>query len=97
MPGPTVEDDKVMAKIRVMVVEDEGLVALSPQRKLRNLGYEIPAIAATGEQAIQRATELRSALRPPCGTQFSIRLPKRTAPLPDIMAVRSWVWLSARW
>ena len=59
MPSPTIEDDKVMARTQVMVVEDEGVVALSLQQKLRGLGYEVPAIVATGEQALQRAAELR--------------------------------------
>ncbi len=59
MPSPTIEDDNVMARTQVMVVEDEGVVALSLQQKLRGLGYEVPAIVATGEQALQRAAELR--------------------------------------
>lgn len=48
-----------MAKTQIMVVEDEGLVALSLQRKLQILGYEVPVIVATGEQAIQQAAALR--------------------------------------
>ncbi len=48
-----------MGKARVMVVEDEGLVALSLEKKLSDLGYAVPAVAASGEEAIQRALECR--------------------------------------
>lgn len=39
-----------MVKANVMVVEDNGLIALSIQRTLRNLGYAVPAVAASGEE-----------------------------------------------
>ncbi|HHW78151.1 MAG TPA: response regulator [Xanthomonadaceae bacterium] len=48
-----------MTKANVMVVEDEGLIALSIQRTLRNLGYEVPAVAASGEEAVHQALALR--------------------------------------
>jgi PAS domain S-box-containing protein len=44
-----------MAKAKIMVVEDEGIVALSIQRKLKYLGYDVPIVAATGEEAIKQA------------------------------------------
>ena len=48
-----------MVKANVMVVEDNGLIALSIQRTLRNLGYAVPAVAASGEEAIRQALALR--------------------------------------
>jgi PAS domain S-box-containing protein len=48
-----------MAKANVMVVEDEGLIALSIQRTLRKLGYEVPAVTASGEEAVRQALALR--------------------------------------
>lgn len=48
-----------MAKANVMVVEDEGLIALSIQRTLRNLGYAVPAVVASGEEAVRQALALR--------------------------------------
>ncbi|HMK64752.1 MAG TPA: ATP-binding protein [Thermodesulfobacteriota bacterium] len=42
-----------------MVVEDEGLVALSLQKKLVTLGYQVPAVAMSGEEAIQMALEFK--------------------------------------
>jgi CheY-like chemotaxis protein len=43
----------------VMVVEDEGLVALELQECLRQMGYNVPAVAVTGVEAVARAAELR--------------------------------------
>jgi TMAO reductase system sensor TorS len=42
-----------------MVVEDEGLVALSLQRKLQSFGYEVPVVVASGEEAVQQAVASR--------------------------------------
>ncbi len=39
-------------KIRVLVVEDDTVLALDIQMRLHILGYEVPAIIATGEEAI---------------------------------------------
>ncbi len=43
----------------VMIVEDEGVVALELEECLRQLGYAVPAVAATGSEAIARAADLR--------------------------------------
>ena len=45
-----------MSKIRILVVEDESLVARDIQNMLRSLGYEVTGIVASGEQAIQKAS-----------------------------------------
>ena len=37
----------------VLVVEDEPIVALNLQRRLRKLGYEVPHIANTGDEALK--------------------------------------------
>jgi len=49
----------VSERVRVLVVEDERTSALLVQRDLRKLGYEIAAIAMTGEEAIRLAREKR--------------------------------------
>ena len=46
-----------MSKTKILVVEDEGVVALSIQKKLINLGYEVPAMVASGQEAILQATK----------------------------------------
>lgn len=44
-------------KIRVLVVEDEALVADDLQEMLNGMGYEVPGITDTGEGAIALAGE----------------------------------------
>ncbi|TNE48411.1 MAG: hybrid sensor histidine kinase/response regulator [Deltaproteobacteria bacterium] len=45
------------SKIRILIVEDEGLIALSTRKKLENLGYDVIDIVASGEEAIAEASE----------------------------------------
>jgi PAS domain S-box-containing protein len=47
-----------MSQTRILVVEDEGIIALSIQRKLENLGYDVPVTVSSGEEAIQQAAEI---------------------------------------
>jgi CheY-like chemotaxis protein len=42
---------------RVLIVEDERLVARGLERRLRSLGYEVVALASTGIEAIHQALE----------------------------------------
>ena len=44
---------------RILVVEDEKIVARDIKNRLRNLGYTVPAIVSSGEEAIQKAEEIR--------------------------------------
>ncbi len=48
-----------MRKTRIMIVEDESIVASDIQNTLESLGYQVPAVAASGEEAIRQAGELR--------------------------------------
>ncbi len=48
-----------MSKPKILVVEDEGLVAKSIQDMLNNMGYEAPDTALSGEKAIKKADEIR--------------------------------------
>jgi PAS domain S-box-containing protein len=48
-----------MKSAKILVVEDESVVALDLQERLGNLGYEVPAIAASGEKAIAEAANFR--------------------------------------
>ena len=45
-----------MAKI--LIVEDESIVGLDIQNRLQHLGYEVPGVASSGEEAIQLASEI---------------------------------------
>lgn len=48
-----------MTKPRILVVEDEAIIAADLQATLTRLGYEVPETVDTGESAIARAAELR--------------------------------------
>lgn len=43
----------------ILVVEDENVVALDIQRDLISFGYTVPATAASGQEAIEKAAALR--------------------------------------
>ena len=42
---------------KLLVVEDEAIVAKDIQIRLKNLGYEVAAVASSGEGAIREAAE----------------------------------------
>jgi PAS domain S-box-containing protein len=44
---------------RILIVEDERLISLDLSRRLPKLGYEVCGIVPTGEEAVQKAGELR--------------------------------------
>lgn len=44
-------------KIRVLIVEDEAIIALDLKHRLRRMGYEVVACADTGEDAIRYARD----------------------------------------
>ena len=48
-----------MANLRILVVEDESIVAKDIQDMLKGLGYTVPAIAFSGEQALKKAEEIQ--------------------------------------
>jgi PAS domain S-box-containing protein len=48
-----------MGKHRILVVEDEQIVAAGLCKRLASLGYEVPGTAAAGEEAVRLAEELR--------------------------------------
>lgn len=50
---------EVIISPQVLVVEDERLVAADIQEHLEKLGYAVPRVMATGEDAIRSATETR--------------------------------------
>lgn len=46
-----------MADARIMIVEDEIVVAMEIQRKLEAMGYLVAGIVASGEEAIEKASQ----------------------------------------
>ena len=51
-----------MKASRILVVEDDRILAMSLQSQLRKLGYEVPITVHTGEDAIRRTAELQPQL-----------------------------------
>ncbi len=48
-----------MAKVKILVVENEVILAEGLQVKLESLGYEVPLTVVSGEEAIQAAESMR--------------------------------------
>ena len=48
-----------MSKLKVLVVEDEGIVAEDIRTKLEGQGYTVAAVAVSGEEALRAAEEIR--------------------------------------
>jgi CheY-like chemotaxis protein len=48
-----------MKKLRILVVEDETILALDLAMCLSDLGHEVAATAVTGEEAIQKAKDAK--------------------------------------
>ena len=44
-----------MPKARILIVEDEGIIAQDIRASLQELGYEVCATVATGEEAVRKA------------------------------------------
>ncbi|MDA0524192.1 response regulator [Methanococcoides alaskense] len=44
-----------MSQTKILIVEDEKIVALGIKKMLKNLGYLVPSIASSGEEAISKA------------------------------------------
>lgn len=44
-----------MEKTKILVVEDQTIVALNIKNRLKNMGYAVPGTAVSGEEAIKEA------------------------------------------
>jgi len=56
---PARDGNGAPARPKVMIVEDESIVALDMQERLAALGYEVTASATSGETALREAAEIR--------------------------------------
>ena len=48
-----------MPQTKVLIVEDESIVALDLHHRLKGLGYTVTALASSGEEALQRIAEVQ--------------------------------------
>ena len=46
-----------MEQAKILVVEDENIVAMDIQNSLKSLGYAVPAVVSSGEDAIKTAAD----------------------------------------
>jgi PAS domain S-box-containing protein len=46
-----------MTKAKLMIVEDEAIIAMEIESQLQSLGYEVTSVIDTGEKAIEKAEE----------------------------------------
>lgn len=45
-------------KVRILIVEDESIVAIDLKKTLVNLGYEVPCVVRSGEKAVEKVLEI---------------------------------------
>jgi len=50
---------KTMVHTKILVVEDESIIAKDIQNRLKSWGYAVPAIASSGEEAIKKAAGIQ--------------------------------------
>lgn len=48
-----------MSKTNILIVEDESIIAKDIQQSLKKLGYTVVGVSSTGEDAIEKAEELK--------------------------------------
>jgi CheY-like chemotaxis protein len=48
-----------VTRTRILVVEDERIIAMDIQDRLRRWGYEVPEIAASGEEALRKTERIQ--------------------------------------
>ncbi len=44
-----------MEKAKILIVEDEAVIAMEMESQLQSLGYQVTSIVDTGEKAIEKA------------------------------------------
>ncbi len=47
-----------MTPLKILITEDETLAALDLRRRLSNMGYDVPPVATSGEEAVERSGAL---------------------------------------
>src|SRR5919199_2841285 len=71
-------------RARILIVEDESIVAFNIQNRLQGLGYVVAAIVSSGEAAIQRAAQ-----NPPDLVLMDIKLKGRIDGIEAAARIRS--------
>ena len=53
------EKEKVKPPKKILVVEDENLIAMEIQDRLKALGYNVPAVVPSGEEAVNLTSQIK--------------------------------------
>ncbi len=48
-----------MAKPKIIIVEDEHIIAMEIQDRLKKLGYDVPALIPSGEEAVEKIKDIK--------------------------------------
>jgi two-component system, cell cycle sensor histidine kinase and response regulator CckA len=48
-----------MTNRQILVVEDENIIAMDVEHRLKSMGYTVPALASSGEEAVKKVAEIR--------------------------------------
>ncbi len=48
-----------MEKAKILIVEDEGIIAKDLQLRLKDMGYNVPSIVNNGEEALKKVKEIK--------------------------------------
>ena len=87
-----------MKKSRILIVEDEAIIAMETARNLKKLGYEVISIIDTGEEAIKKAEEEKPDLVLMdiriSGNMDGIEAAKKIQDLFDIPIIFTTAWLN---
>ena len=54
--------NKILTKAKILIVEDERIVAEDIRRSLQSMGYSVSTIASSGEEALKKAEENKTDL-----------------------------------
>jgi two-component system cell cycle sensor histidine kinase/response regulator CckA len=57
--GPQTQEDPRAAKAKILIVEDENIVALDLESSLESLGYTVAGSVSSGERAVEEAGQTR--------------------------------------
>jgi two-component system cell cycle sensor histidine kinase/response regulator CckA len=52
-------EEDFVAQATILVVEDESIVAMDLQQRLGGMGYSVPAVASSREEALRKAAEVK--------------------------------------
>jgi PAS domain S-box-containing protein len=75
----------MITKVKILIVEDESIVAMDVKNRLIRLGYEVCGLASSGEEAIQKTIQSRPGL-----ILMDIRLKGQMDGIIAAEQIRSW-------